>query len=100
MKRNKLNTLTLIAISCGLLFLLSGCADPNTLTGHIREGATAPAGFWYGAWHGICAPFSFIGMLFGMDIGIYEPYNNGGWYNFGFLLSIGCLVKIKIKVKK
>lgn len=64
------------------LLTITGCADHNDLTSHIRDGAEYPAGFWRGVWHGICAPFSFFGIMFGMDIGIYESYNNGNWYNF------------------
>jgi hypothetical protein len=36
-------------------------------------------------------PISFIGSLFFDDITIYAVNNNGGWYNFGFLLSVGGL---------
>lgn len=68
---------------------LTGCADPNTLTDSIRPGLDAPAGFWRGLWHGVCAPFALFGIMFGMDIGIYEVFNSGNWYNFGFLLGVG-----------
>lgn len=74
-----------------LALLLASCADGNPLTHHIGEGMNAPAGFWRGLWHGIVAPFSFIGIMFGANIGIYEVFNNGNWYNFGFLLGIGAL---------
>ncbi len=91
--KSKLNirTATALAVACSVLLALSGCADSNTLTDHARDAMSAPAGFWRGIWHGICAPFSFIGIMFGMDIGIYEPFNTGNWYNFGFLLGIGAL---------
>jgi hypothetical protein len=29
----------------------------------------------------------FIISLFNDSVGIYEMHNNGGWYNFGFLLG-------------
>jgi hypothetical protein len=48
-----------------------------------------PAGFWPGLWHGYIAPITFIVSLFDAGVGIYETENNGGWYNFGFLLGIG-----------
>lgn len=83
--KNKI--LLLLTVVCA--FSLTSCADSNTLTDHIRTGMAAPAGFWRGLWHGICAPFSFWGIMFGMDIGIYEAFNNGNWYNFGFLIGIG-----------
>lgn len=46
------------------------------------------AGFWRGLWHGIIAPFAFIVSLFSDSVGIYEVHNNGGWYNFGYLLGL------------
>lgn len=51
---------------------------------------TAP-GFWWGLWNGLTVPFSFIGSLFDSDIAIYQTANNGGWYDFGFVLGIGAL---------
>jgi len=32
-------------------------------------------------------PFTFIVSLFNPDVGIYEINNNGGWYNFGFVVG-------------
>ena len=48
------------------------------------------AGFWLGLWHGIIVPITFIISLFSDTVGIYEVHNNGGWYDFGFV--IGALV--------
>lgn len=45
-------------------------------------------GFWGGLWHGIIAPFSFIGSLFSKDVAVWAVNNNGGWYTLGFLLGI------------
>lgn len=75
----------LIFISISILF--TSCADVepeavNCLVGHTY-------GFWGGLWHGIIAPFSFIGSLFSDDIAVWAPNNNGGWYAFGFLLGVG-----------
>ena len=71
----------------GFLLVLAGCAaGPNTL---INSGAADEiAGFWRGIWHGIIAPIAFIISLFSDKINIYEVHNNGGWYNFGFLLGL------------
>lgn len=80
--KTKLLFLTL----CVLLF--SGCADKVSL---LTAATMTPVGFWYGLWHGITAPFSFVGMLFTSDIAIYAIYNNGGWYDFGFVLGAGIL---------
>jgi hypothetical protein len=46
-----------------------------------------PAGFWAGLWHGSILPITFIVSLFKPGVGIYEIHNNGGWYNFGFVLG-------------
>jgi hypothetical protein len=46
-----------------------------------------PAGFWAGVWHGMILPIAFIASLFNPGVGIYETHNNGGWYNFGFVLG-------------
>lgn len=48
-----------------------------------------PVGFWYGLWHGMTFPFSWIGSLFCDSISVYAIYNNGGWYDFGFALGVG-----------
>jgi hypothetical protein len=48
-------------------------------------------GFWSGLWHGFTAVFSWIGSWFSDDIAVYAVNNNGGWYNFGFLLGSGIL---------
>jgi hypothetical protein len=70
--------------------LLVSCASPNPVAEGLPLPADAiPAGFWRGLWHGITAAFAFIGKLFGMNIGVYEVNNTGGWYDFGFLLGVG-----------
>lgn len=70
-------------------FLFTGCADVTL----IEECTTvAPYGFWSGLWHGIVAPFAFIGSLFSDSIAMYAINNNGGWYDFGFVLGAGILL--------
>ena len=60
-----------------------------------------PAGFWAGLWHGSILPLAFIASLFKPGVGIYETHNNGGWYNFGFVLgassALGGGSKVKIQ---
>lgn len=48
-----------------------------------------PYGFWNGIWHGTTSWFSFFGSLLNEDIVIYSANNNGGWYDFGFVLGAG-----------
>jgi hypothetical protein len=71
-----------------VLIILAGCAPGyNELTGSAdQEGEVA--GFWLGAWQGIIAPVTFIISLFSDKVDMYEVHNNGGWYNFGFLLGV------------
>ena len=67
-----------------LLFVavaLAACAVQPT-----PPGAMLP-GFWWGLLHGFIAPFALIAELFS-DVRIYEFPNNGGWYDFGFLIGI------------
>ncbi|MHB1342059.1 MAG: hypothetical protein ACYCX5_09925 [Coriobacteriia bacterium] len=65
--------------------LLSACAPgPNTAA---SEGADV-AGFWQGLWHGLIVIFTFVISLFKDNVSIYEVNNNGGWYNFGYLLGV------------
>lgn len=68
--------------------LFTGCADVVQIKECVID---APYGFWGGLWHGIIAPFSFIGSLFSDDIAMYAVNNNGGWYDFGFVLGAGIL---------
>ena len=63
---------------------LCGCAD--TLPTPIYSDTV---GFWYGLWHGMILPVSFFVGLFDDTVAIYATYNNGGWYDFGFLLGVG-----------
>ena len=74
-----------------LLFLLAlsltGCAaGPNDLV-DTPDDEGEVAGFWQGLWHGIISPITFIISLFSDTVHFYEIHNNGGWYNFGFLLG-------------
>ena len=80
----------LCLVYLGILFLAGCAAGPNTAA-HIAASNGNIAGFWLGLWHGIIAPITFIISLFSNNVNFYEIHNNGGWYNFGFLLAIGGL---------
>ena len=64
--------------------LLAGCATQ-------MHGTVAPQapGFLFGLVQGFIAPFTFVISLFDHDVAVYAVPNNGGWYNFGFVLGIG-----------
>ncbi len=67
--------------------LMACAASPNALES-VADAEGAVAGFWLGLWHGFIALFSFIVSLFKENVGVYEAHNNGGWYNFGFILGV------------
>jgi len=77
-----------ILVAVVVLVAMLGCAPgPNQLTGSPDdEGAVA--GFWKGLWHGFIVLFTFLISLFNENVRIYEVHNNGGWYNFGYLLGV------------
>jgi hypothetical protein len=71
-----------------VLLLVTSCAEVVPLEG-CYEGENY--GFWYGLWHGVIAPISFTISLFNDDVAMYAVNNNGGWYDFGFVIGAGIL---------
>lgn len=69
---------------------VTGCADVSQVN-ECLPAVEHTYGFWGGLWHGMIAPFSFIGSLIWEDVAVYAVNNNGGWYDFGFVLGIGAL---------
>jgi hypothetical protein len=69
------------------LLLVACAAGPNQLAKTAGPQGKV-AGFWLGLWHGLIAPVTFIISLFSKTVTMYEVHNNGGWYNFGFLLGM------------
>ena len=67
--------------------LLAGCAaGPNSL-GNSPDDEGRVAGFGRGLWHGVITPITFVISLFSERVHLYEVHNNGGWYNFGFMIG-------------
>ena len=66
-----------------VLIAFAGC-----IPGDGKHTAEKPAGFFWGIWHGWIAPISLIWHLFNSDIRLYEPYNTGWWYDFGFYIAV------------
>ena len=83
---------TTIILVILMAVLFSGCADVSTV---CPSDVDTLYGFWGVLWHGIIAPFSFIGSLFSDEIAVYAVNNTGGWYDFGFLLGVGGFGVIK-----
>ena len=79
MKLKKISIIVLFVFI--VIIVTSSCAPGNT---RFDE---KPAGFWAGLWHGLICVITFIISLFSDSVEMYEVANNGGWYNFGFLLG-------------
>jgi hypothetical protein len=77
-----------------LLFVtmcLVSCAAGSNYLQNTPNDEGNVAGFWRGLWQGLVAPIAFIISLFKDNVSIYEVHNNGGWYNFGFLLGVAII---------
>lgn len=76
----------------GVLALVLAACAPGV---NPEVGAASPdgdvAGFWMGLWHGVIAPITFVISLFTDNVNLYDVYNNGNWYDFGFVLGAGIL---------
>jgi ABC-type multidrug transport system permease subunit len=80
MRFAKFGMLILIAAT-----LLAACATQPTPT------AIEPPGFLLGLVHGFISPFALIAELF-TNVRVYAFPNNGGWYDFGFMLGVGLIL--------
>ncbi len=80
--------LRIFGLSLIAVVLLAGCAKSIDVTACV---GTKTYGFWNGLWHGIISPVTFIVSLFKERVAIYAVNNNGGWYDFGFMLGISII---------
>ncbi len=83
-----------------LLITFSGCF-PGGNTYSSQE----PAGFFSGIWHGWIAPLTLIVGLFKDEVRIYETFNTGWWYDFGFYIAViagfgGIALSRKVKYRR
>ncbi|ACZ30148.1 hypothetical protein Xcel_1117 [Xylanimonas cellulosilytica DSM 15894] len=84
-------TVAAVVVAGGLL--LAACAAGANPSQGVAMGDTDPAvGFWYGLWHGLIIPVTFVVSLFNDNVSIYEVHNTGNWYDLGFLLGIACVL--------
>ena len=49
------------------------------------------AGFWSGLWPGVISPVTFIISLFSDNVNVYDVYNSGNWYDFGFMFGVSLI---------
>ena len=80
--------LILFAVLAAILVSLTACAPGPNLGFKTADEEGEIAGFWMGLWHGMIAPITFIISLFNRNVNVYEVFNSGGWYNFGFMLGL------------
>jgi hypothetical protein len=71
---------------------MTSCAPGPNVNQGVAPADGDVASFWLGLWHGIIAPITFVISLFDDTVNVYEVHNNGGWYNFGFVLGAGVLL--------
>ena len=87
-KLNLFGKTALIGYLLLIALVFTGCADVTPITDCVTA---EPYRFLGGLWHGLIAPFSFVCSLFMDDVAMYAVNNNGGWYDFGFVLGAGIL---------
>jgi hypothetical protein len=86
--KTELRILLILVVLLLVTTLLSCTTGPNILEDSASANNVV-AGFWHGLWHGFICLFTLIASLFSKSVTIYEVHNNGGWYNFGFVLGVG-----------
>ncbi len=83
MRKSVLKKIILLSMMVGILFVVSACVPGDG--SYSKEN---PAGLLSGIWHGWIGPFSLILSIFNKQTSIYEVYNTGFWYDFGFYMAI------------
>ena len=83
--------LFLVFIAILSMLLLVGCTAGINPTIDIPDIDGKNAGFWPGLWHGVISPITFIISLFSDNVNVYEVYNSGNWYDFGFMLGVSII---------
>ena len=91
MKAMTKKRLLLVFIAILAVLLLAGCAAGTNPTVDVLDVDGKSAGFWSGLWHGIISPITFIISLFTDNVNVYEVFNSGNWYDFGFILGV-CII--------
>jgi hypothetical protein len=70
------------------LILLATLILVSCAPGTGKYTAAQPAGLLAGIWHGWIAPIALIVGFFNDNVRIYEPFNSGWWYDFGYYIAI------------
>jgi hypothetical protein len=88
-KEGTMKGLRALAMILALAVVLASCAPGPNDVEKTPSAKGKVAGFWLGLWHGLISPVTFIISVFSRNVRLYEVHNNGGWYNFGFVLGAG-----------
>ena len=80
-----------VSIAILAVLLLAGCAAGTNPTVDVLDVDGKSAGFWSGLWHGLISCVTFIISLFSDNVNVYEVYNSGNWYDFGFMLGVSII---------
>ncbi len=78
-----------MAAVLAVVLVLAACAPGPNDAERTPSAKGKVAGFWLGLWHGLISPVTFVVSIFSRNVRLYEVHNNGGWYNFGFVLGAG-----------
>ena len=84
-------SLLLVFIVILAVLFLAGCAAGTNPTVDVLDADGNSAGFWSGLWHGIISPVTFIISLFTDNVNVYEVFNSGNWYDFGFMFGVSII---------
>jgi len=80
-----------VSIAILAMLLLAGCAAGTNPSVDVLDADGNSAGFWSGLWHGLISPVTFFISLFSDNVNIYEVYNSGNWYDFGFMFGVSLI---------
>jgi hypothetical protein len=81
----------IMVVALAALLLTACAAGVNPDVGTASPDGEV-AGFFMGLWHGFIAPITFFVSLFTDNVSIYEVFNSGNWYDFGFVIGAGLLL--------
>ena len=76
-----------------LYFLFSCAAKPK---GEMVSLVKDSSGLWAGLWQGFILPFSLLGKIFNLNIGIHEIHYSGTLYWIGFFIGFILLMKFVV----
>ena len=83
--------LKLFIVFCIITFSTFSCATAPENTSHFpKQGNFIALGFW----HGVILPFSAIGKLLGLNIGLYDAGKDMLSYWLGYLIALAIYIKV------